>query len=163
MKQFLKKEYVSTACLSVALLLCSIVAISLLSFSTKKYTEEFWDQLGLSRQRGEDNIRESFLQGYIFNYGAKSARNIAAGNRAAVTRDLLTYTKQYINGDAFKQEYEKKRLAGKPREPQKKTARTREAIRKDLVDQTKKAIAELEKNMPTITADVKKTIAAAKA
>jgi len=114
--------------------------------------------LGMSRQSGDESIRESFLQGYIYNYGAKSAKNIIAGNRAAVTRDLLTYTKQYISSDAFKKEYEKKRLAGKPWEPQKKVVRNREEIRKEMIDETKKAIAELEKNMPSFTADVRKTM-----
>ena len=158
MKKYFKKNYLSSACLTIVLLLSSIVAMSLLSFSVKRYTDEFWDQLGMSRQSGDESIRESFLQGYIYNYAAKSAKNIATGNRAAVTRDLLTYTKQYVSSDAFKKEYEKKRFAGKPSEPQKKVARTREEIRKEIIDETKKAIAELEKNMPAFTADVKKTM-----
>ena len=158
MKQYFKKPYLPAAGLSVLLLLSSIVVTSLLSFSVKTYSDDVWDQLGLSRQSGDENIRESFLQGYIFNYGAKSAKNIATGNRPAVAKDLLTYTKQYISSEVFKKEYEKRRLAGKPQEPRKKTARSREEIRMELVDQTKKAIAELEKNMSTFTADVKKTM-----
>ena len=158
MKQYFKKEYLSSAFLSGLLLLSSIFVISFLSFSVKSYTDDIWDQLGLSRQSGDENIRESFLQGYIFNYGARSAKNIAEGKRAAVTKDLLTYTKQYISSDVFIKEYEKRRQAGKPHEPQKKTARSRDEIRSELIDQTKKAIAELEKNMSTFTADVKKTM-----
>ena len=158
MKKYFRKNYLSSASLAAVLLLSSIIANILLSFSVKKYADEFWDQLGMSRQSGDESIRESFLQGYIYNYGATSAKNIAAGNRAAVTRDLLTYTKQYISSDAFKKEYEKKRLAGKPWEPQKKVVRNREEIRKEMIDETKKAIAELEKNMPSFTPDVKKTM-----
>jgi len=158
MKKYFRKNHLSTASLAAVLLLSTIVANILLSFSVKKYADEFWDQLGMSRQSGDECIRESFLQGYIYNYGAKSAKNIIAGNRAAVTRDLLTYTKQYISSDAFKKEYEKKRLAGKPWEPQKKVVRNREEIRKEMIDETKKAIAELEKNMPSFTADVRKTM-----
>ena len=158
MKKYFRKNYLSSASLAAVLLLSSIIANILLSFSVKKYANEFWDQLGMSRQSGDESIRESFLQGYIYNYGATSAKNIAAGNRAAVTRDLLTYTKQYISSDAFKKEYEKKRLAGKPWEPQKKVVRNREEIRKEMIDETKKAIAELEKNMPSFTADVRKTM-----
>jgi len=158
MKKYFRKNYLSSASLAAVLLLSTIVANILLSFSVKKYADEFWDQLGMSRQSCDESIRESFLQGYIYNYGAKSAKNIIAGNRAAVTRDLLTYTKQYISSDAFKKEYEKKRLAGKPWEPQKKVVRNREEIRKEMIDETKKAIAELEKNMPSFTPDVKKTM-----
>jgi len=158
MKKYFRKNHLSSAALTAVLLLSSIVVNILLSFSVKKYADEFWDQLGMSRQSGDESIRESFLQGYIYNYGAKSAKNIATGNRAAVTRDLLTYTKQYISSDAFKKEYEKKRLAGKPWEPQKKVVRNREEIRKEMIDETKKAIAELEKNMPSFTPDVKKTM-----
>ena len=158
MKKYFSKNNLSSAGLAAMLLFSSIVALSLLSFSVKRYTDEFWDQLGLSRQSGEESIRESFLQGYIYHYGARSAKNIAVGNRAAVTRDLLAYTRQYISSDKFKKEYEKKRMAGKPAEPLKKVARTREEIRKEMIDETKKAIDNLEKNMATFTADVKKTM-----
>ncbi|MES1214390.1 MAG: hypothetical protein ABUT20_02640 [Bacteroidota bacterium] len=163
MKQYLKKIslpstniFATRLLIFASLLFTLILAITLLSFSAKKYTDEFWNQLGISQQMGDESIRESFLQGYLYNYGAKSAKNIAAGNRAAVTKDLLTYTKQYVNSDAFKKEYEKRRLGAKPIEPQKKVAKTKDEIRKERIDETKKAIDDLEKKMSTFTPDVKK-------
>ncbi|MGC4035290.1 MAG: hypothetical protein QM764_04960 [Chitinophagaceae bacterium] len=135
-----------------------ILLFSLSSFSVKKYSVDIWNQLGLSQQMGDESIRESFLQGYLYNYGAKSAKNIAEGNRAAVTKDLLTYTKQYLASDAFKKEYERRRQAAKPIEPQKKVAKTKEEIRKERIDETKKSIDDVEKKMSSYTPDVKKVM-----
>ena len=159
MKQYFKKDCLQSSNIFTALLITFILGLALLSFSVKKYTDEFWNQLGISKQMGDESIRESFLQGYLYNYGAKSAKNIVAGNRAAVTKDLLTYTKEYINTDAFKKEYEKKRAGTKPMEPQKKIAKTKEEIRKGMIDDTKKAIEDMEKQMPTFAPDVKKIMA----
>jgi hypothetical protein len=133
-----------------------IFALSLFSFSVKKCADDIWIQLGLTEQKGNENIRLSFLQGYLYTYGVKSAKNIATGNRAAVTKDLLTYAKQYTAGDEFKKEYERSRQAAKPMEPWRKTAKTKEEIRKEKIAETEKSVAELEKNIPTYTADVKK-------
>ena len=159
MKQYFKKDCLQSSNIFTTLLITFILGLALLSFSVKKYTDEFWNQLGISKQMGDESIRESFLQGYLYNYGAKSAKNIVAGNRAAVTKDLLTYTKEYINTDAFKKEYEKKRAGTKPMEPQKKIAKTKEEIRKGMIDDTKKAIEDMEKQMPTFAPDVKKIMA----
>jgi hypothetical protein len=156
MKQHNHKTYPSAATLSAGLLISCVLTFSLLSFSVKKYTDEIWNQLGLTKQSGDESIRESFFQGYLYHYGAKSAKNIASGNRATVARDLLSYTKQYLNSEAFKKEYERKRLGSKPMAPQKKIAKTKEEIRKERIDETKKSIEDLEKQMPTLTADVKK-------
>ncbi len=141
-----------------ALTFTIVLLVSLFSFRTKQYADDFWKQLGISQKNGEESIKGSFLQGYLYNYGARSAKNIAAGDRAAVTKDLLTYTKQFVATDAFKKEYDKSREAAKPMESQKKTARTKEEIRKQMIDDTKKSIAEIENNMSKYTGDLKKTM-----
>jgi hypothetical protein len=133
-----------------------MLALSLFSFSVKTCADDIWNQLGLTEQKGNENIRLSFLQGYLYTYGVKSAKNIATGNRAAVTKDLLTYAKQYTASEEFKKEYERNRQGAKPMEPWRKTAKTKEEIRKEKIAETEKSIAEMEKNMPTYTADVKK-------
>jgi len=135
-----------------------VLLFSLFSFSVKKYTNDIWNQLGLTQDKGNESIRQSFLQGYLYSYGAKSAKNIAAGDKAAVAKDLLTYTKQYLGSDEFKKEYEKSRQGTKPMEPWRKTAKSKDEIRKEKVAELEKSIADLEKNMGTFTPDIKKVM-----
>lgn len=87
------------------MLLLSASFLFLLSFKTAKLSDEIWKELGISRQDGNYGISTSFMQGYFYYYGAKNARNIAVGNRAAVVRELGAYAKEYVNSEAFKKEY----------------------------------------------------------
>ena len=142
----------------IAAVTSAVVLVSLLSFSVKKYTNDVWNQLGLSQERGIESIKQSFLQGYLYSYGANAAKNIVAGEKAAVAKDLLTYTRQYINSDEFKKEYEKSRQGTKPMEPYRKTAKTKEEIRKEKIAELEKSIKDVEKNMPSFTPEVKKVM-----
>ncbi len=135
-----------------------ILLFSFFSFTVKKYTNDVWNQLGLTPEKGIECIKQSFLQGYLYSYGAKSAKNIIAGEKAAVTKDLLTYTKQYLASEQFKKEYEKNRQGTKPMEPWRKTAKTKEEIRKEKITDLEKSIADLEKNMPKFTPEIKKAM-----
>jgi hypothetical protein len=158
MKKQSNKIQLEGAVIFAALLFFVVLLISLFSFTTKNYAGDLWKQLGISQKSGDESIKESFLQGYMYNYGARSAKNIAAGDRAAVTKDLLSYTKQFVSTDAFRKEYAKSREGARPMEPQKKTARTKEEIRKQMIDDIKKSIAEVEKNMSNYAGDLKKTM-----
>src|SRR5689334_22273687 len=109
MKQNSDKIQLEGATVFAGLTFTIVLLVSLVAFNTKKYADDFWKQLGISQKRGEESIKESFLQGHMYNYGARSAKNIAAGDRAAVTKDLLTYTRQFVSTDAFKKEYVKSR------------------------------------------------------
>ena len=80
-------------------------------------TDDVWKVLGLSRQSGTDAVKNSFLNGYLYYYGAKNFKNIAVNDRAAIARDMLTYTKEYISGAEFKKQYEDMRKGAKPQEP----------------------------------------------
>ncbi len=75
-------------------------------------------------------------------------KNIATGNRAAVAKDLLTYTKQYLSGDVFKKTYEQFRQDTKPPVPDQK-AKTKEEIRA-------KQIADMEKGIKSTEETIKK-------
>lgn len=142
--------------LKVLVIVCVVALIGLLSVSfttSERLADDIWKQLGLSKIEGTNNVKESFFLGYFHHYGAKNARNLAVGNRAAIAKDLLTYTKQYINGPLFKKEYEKYRMDGRPSEPEYR-ARTRTAISKDRVAETEKQIRKTEEIM--LKPDMKK-------
>ena len=141
--------------LKVMLIIFLLTLISLfsLSFTTsRQLAADIWAQLGMTRAQGTDGIKQSFLNGYLYYYGAKNAKNVAAGNRGAITKDLLTYTRQYVSSDAFKKEYEQLRKDAKPLEPENKV-RSKEEIRKEKIAETEKSIRDAEATMK-VSADM---------
>ena len=88
--------------LKVTSVILSALVITLFasSFTTSRHMAgDFWQLLGITRSQGTDNIKQSFLNNYLYYYGARNARNLAAGDRVAVARDLLNYSKQYLGSD----------------------------------------------------------------
>jgi hypothetical protein len=135
--------------LKVLVILLAVALVGLLSVSfttSERMADDIWNQLGISKIQGTDNIKSSFMNGYFHYYGAKNARNIAVGNRAGLAKDLLTYTKQYVNSPLFKKEYEKLRKDFKPNPPEYR-ARHRAAISKEEVADTEKQIKKTEEIM----------------
>ena len=145
----------------ICLALFVLLSGSLVLFSFKAGNHlagDLWQQLGLSREQGTDNIKQSFLNGYLYYYGAKNAKNIAVNDRVAVAKELLSYAKQYVNSDAFKKEYDLLRASAKPQELNEKAPRTKEEIRKDEIAKTEKSIKEAEENMKKYTPEMQKAI-----
>jgi hypothetical protein len=103
---------------------------------------------------GTTQIRESFMFGYLQYYGARNIKKIATGDRVAVAKDLLAYTKQYVQSETFKKEYASGRLASKPIVPE--PAKTEEQLRKEQLDKMKEDIAKMEKAVKTGPAEFKK-------
>jgi hypothetical protein len=131
-------------------------SLFLFSFSgSRRLAGDIWEQLGLTREQGTGNIRESFLNGYLRYYGAKNLKNIAAGNRVAVAKDLLVYSKQYIGSETFRKAYEQQRTAAKPTEPVVKN-RTLEDVRKEKIAETEKSIRDIKESMKTMKPDMVK-------
>jgi len=98
----------------------AVTAISLLCFfvvavKTKKMTDDVWQQLGLTLPDAQLNIKNSILQGSLYYYGAKNAKNIIAGNRLAVINELVAYAKKYSSSPEFKASYKKDRDQMKPK------------------------------------------------
>ena len=141
-----------------ALALC-IVSLFLFSFVTaSRLGDDVWQQLGLNKQQGTEGIYRSFTGGYLHYYQARNIRNIAAGNRLAVAKDLLNYAKQYISSEGFKKEYELERKNAMPVKPELKPVRTRAEVQKEEIAKTEKQMKELEKNMKTLDATMQKSM-----
>ena len=70
---------------SIGLLLVA-ASFLLFSFTAKNFTEDFLQQLGISKTSADLKITNSLLGGYLDQYGLQNAKNIATGNRAAVRR-----------------------------------------------------------------------------
>src|SRR5690606_17743384 len=110
------------------------------------------------RQSGIDNIKSSFMFGYLQHYGARNIKNIAAGDRAAVATDLLAFTKSYVQGPEFRQFYEKERQLSMPEAPSKKALRSIEEIQKEEIAKTEKSIRDTEKSMKELGGEIAKSL-----
>ena len=124
--------------------LLSAIGICISSFTIKKAAEDFLEQLGISKTSADEKITNSLLGGYLDQYGLRNARNIAIGNRTAVTRDLLLYTKQYTSSAAFQKAYNQLRESNKPKP---NSIQSPEEMRNGLIEQYKKSIIETDANM----------------
>ncbi|HWI93904.1 MAG TPA: hypothetical protein VNT20_21645 [Flavisolibacter sp.] len=122
------------------------------SFSVQKFGDDFLKQLGITQQNADQKISNSILGGYIDSYGTKNAKNIALGNRKAVTLDLLAYIKKYVSSAAFVKEYSEMRERYKPVE---ETLQTPEQMRADNIAVYKKSVAQTEENLKKADPSVK--------
>ena len=150
-----KQRFVKLTIMTATTILLMPVFL-LFSFKSKLGSySDFWKQLGVSEKNATNNIRESFLYGYLQYGGARNIKNIALGDRKAVTTDLLNYTKTYVQSAEFKKSYEAERQNMKPREVTKKP-RTEEQIRQDQIQIAKDGMARMENGLKTATGDMKK-------
>jgi len=137
-----------------------IGAFTLVSFRIKEMEDDLWQKLGISKLKGEENIKQSFLNGYFHYYGARNAKNILRNDRAAVAMDLMKHAKQQLSSEAFKKEYEKIRASAKP-VPSPYKAKTKEEIRKEKIAELEKSIKDAEdlvKKMPELEKNMRPTI-----
>ncbi len=144
-----------------SLLASLILLVALFGFSAykaKTASDEIWKTLGLSKQSGMNNIKSSFMYGYLQHYGAKNVKNIALGERAAVAQDLLAFTKSYVQGPEFRQYYEQERKKSMPTAPEKKALRSIEEIQKEEIAKTEKSIRDTEKSMKELGGEIAKSL-----
>ena len=143
-----------------------------------KVADDLWKQLGISQQQGAEKIRNSFMSGYLDYRGIRNFKNLSTGDKSAVAKDLLVYTKTYLSSDAVKSAYIKEKESVKPIAPvfdnltkedirkreiagMKKNIEETEAMVKKFPDMEKsahKAIAEFEKTMKDFSAPDNKII-----
>ncbi|MET0463137.1 MAG: hypothetical protein ABW007_08280 [Chitinophagaceae bacterium] len=152
----MKRKFLYLPVIMLAFFCTAIVLFS--SYTTKRAADDLWKSLGLSQQSGTDGIKNSFLNGYLQYYGARNAKNIALADRKAVAADLLTYTKQYISGAAFKKQYDEMRKYAEPMKPVAAKQRTIEDIQKEEIGKIEKSIKDLEKSIKETTPDVAKSL-----
>jgi hypothetical protein len=139
------------------IIICLLIgagSLLFVSYKSEKLYADLWQQLGINKNDGVTRIRESMMFGHLQFYGARNIKKIAMGDRVGVAKDLLAYTKQYVQSEAFKKEYASQRLASKPIMPE--PAKTEEQIRKERLDDLKKDIANTEKAIKTADPQFKK-------
>lgn len=130
------------------------VFFTICSFTVQKIGDDFLKQLGITKQSADEKITNSIIGGYIDAYGVKNAKNIALGNRKAVTLDLLNYIKKYVSSPAFVKEYKDLRDRNKPRQ---EALQTPEEMQASQIALYKKNVADIETSIKnTADATVKK-------
>jgi hypothetical protein len=144
------KKYGQAGLLCVAAVL---VSATFFSFRAHKTWGDFLGQLGITRADANQKISNSLLGGFIDAYGLKNARNIASGNRSAVMKDLLQYTKEYVNGAAFVKAYASLRESNKP-EPV-KAPETPEEMRNNMIRYAEESIASTEENLKKASPEIR--------
>lgn len=155
MKQLTIKQCIALVRICTVLTVLAILSLFLFSFSVAdKYADEFLKQLGISKMEADSKISNSILGGSLDAYGLKNAKNLALGNRAAVTKDLLSYVKKQVASPAFKKEYAAMR---ENRKPELMTTQTPEEFHKTNIEQQTKAVADMEKLVANANASFKPT------
>lgn len=130
----------------------AIISLFLFSFTVNKMYGDFLKELGITKTEADKKITNSILGGYMDTYGAKNAKNILLGNRAAVAKDLLVYTKQYVNGAAFKTEYAALKERNKP---EVNKVQTPEEMQEETIAMYKKSVTEMEGYIKNADANTK--------
>jgi hypothetical protein len=130
----------------------AILSLFLFSFTVHKFGDDFLKQLGITKSAADEKITGSILGGYLDAYGVKNAKNIVTGNRAAIVKDLLAYTKQYVTGAAFVKQYNALRESHKP-QPDK--IQTPEEMQKETITAYKKGVMDMEATVRNADASLK--------
>lgn len=138
-------------CLTLAIV--AAFCISLFSFKAKKLANDVFGQLGISQSLTDTKITNSFIGGYLDGLSGRKLSNIAVADRASVTKDLLQYTKQFVNGDAYKKAYIRLKEQNKPTQNK---LQTPEEMRKGLIDSYTKAVSQTEESLKKADASMKK-------
>lgn len=154
MEQRLLKYLLIQLKVAAGLLLLGLLTLLLFSFTSAKLADDFWNQLGLSRDQGSDYISTGFMEGYINHYGAKNMKNIALSDRAQVVRDLGNYARQYVKNEKFLKAYEASREGSKPAPPP--AAKTVAELRAELVAAVSQGIKTMEEFLNGPNAELKK-------
>lgn len=137
--------------LSIAAVI-TIASCSLISFTVRSLGDDFLKQLGLTKPGAEEKIRQGILGGSLDTYGIKGIKNIAAGNRAAVASDILSYTKKYVSTADFIKNYNEMRDYYKPKFQK---LQTPDEMRAEAVANQKKSIAQIEESIKKADASTK--------
>lgn len=138
-------------CLTLAIVVA--FCISLFSFRAKRMASDVFTQLGISQSLADIKITNSFIGGYLDGLSGRKLSSIAVTERATVTKNLLQYTKQFVNGEAYRKAYTKLKEQNKPTQNK---LQTPEEMRKGLIDSYTKAVNQAEESLKKADVSVKK-------
>jgi hypothetical protein len=141
-----------------------------ITIEVNKINDDVWKQLGLTMPDANRNITNSVLRGSLYYFGAKNASKIAAGNRAALIKEMFAYAKKYSSSPDFKASYKKAREEARPKlyelpgaTPEAVRARERKRLEENLKtaqEGLNSTNPKIKNGAPTRIENIKKEIAA---
>lgn len=140
--------------LALVLLLSCGSGVLFLSFTSGKITSDFWKQLGIDESSGTEHIKKTFLQGYL-SYGRAK---VGSGDKVAIAADLLKYTRNVMESEAFRSAYEQERENRKPVASGNAAPKTKEQLQQELIKETEESIASYEQMIKTMGPDIQKSL-----
>ena len=152
MKQFSLNACIRLLRVSIIILILTLISMFLFSFTLHRVSNDFLKELGIAPNEAEQKITNSILGGYLDTYGVKNIKSIATGNRKKLVADLLVYTKQHVQSQAFVKQY---KAMKESRKPQPAKIQTPDEMRRDMIEQYKKSIAETEASLKKADASMK--------
>jgi hypothetical protein len=152
MKKFSENSFIIHLRIGIVTLVLVSVSAFLFSFSGAKATGDFFKELGITKTEADKKIFSSLLIGYLDQSGVRNAKNILIGNRSAVAKDLLTYTKKQASSPDFIKEYNAMRENYKPKPA---TVETPEEMQKNTIALYKKSVADMEVSLKKADASMK--------
>lgn len=152
MKQFSLNACIRLLRVSIIILILALISMFLFSFTLHRVSNDFLKELGIAPNEAEEKITNSILGGYLDTYGVKNIKSITTGNRKKLVADLLVYTKQHVQSQAFVKQY---KAMKESRKPQPAKIQTPDEMRRDMIEQYKKSIAETEASLKKADASMK--------
>jgi hypothetical protein len=137
---------------SIIILIMVLISMFLFSFTLHRLSNDFLKELGIAPNEAEQKITNSILGGYLDTYGVKNIKSIATGNRKKLVADLLVYTKQHVQSQVFVKQY---KAMKESRKPQPARIQTPEEMRRDMIEQYKKSIADTKVSLKKADASLK--------
>jgi hypothetical protein len=131
------------ALLAVLVLVSVFSAFKMLETQTVKGLE----RVGIPADIIKSCIWNSISGGYLSYPSIKQLKQVAAGDRAGLTRDIVTFAKSYSKTEEFKKRYLEYRESKKPEPPEKP---------KTVAEMRKTQKAELQKGLKEAEANYKK-------
>jgi hypothetical protein len=151
-KLLLKKVKMFLRVCSVFCLL-TIMSLFIYAFAFSRLNDDFLKELGIAKTEADKKICGSILGGSLDVYGVRHIKNIAAGNRSAVVKDLLLYVKKYVVSGGFVAEYAAMKENNKPRDLQK--AESPDVMRANMIKQGKEFVQNAEDLVKKATPETK--------
>lgn len=139
--------------LSALFILVACISFFLFSF-TVKMENDFLKQMGITKPQADEKITNAILSGSIDTYGLRNIKNIAAGNKAGIATDILSYIKRQVNTAAFIKQYEEMREAKKSKLI---ATISPEQMHNERVADYEKSLASMEATVKSANASMKPT------
>jgi hypothetical protein len=127
----------------------------IVAMKTQQTADDIWKQLGLATPDAHLNINNSFLQGRLYYFGAKNAKNVATDDRAAVVNQLIAYAQKYYGSPEFKTSYKNSREKFKPAEPQELPVPTEEQVKAEERNRLEQQLKVAEGNLNSPNSKIK--------